>query len=194
MAIVFFDFDGTLTKCDTLVPYCLIALLHRPWRIFYITQVLRASKSFYNGKLNRQELKEAFLSAFLRSADKTDVSRWNSVFFRLVLPIIKHKKMLEKISHYKQKGDKVFIVSASPDIYLSPLVTQWSLDGLICTELEWKNGCLTGLILGKNCRGEEKARRIQVLFSENKQEGSIAYGNSSGDQELLGIVNLGIKI
>lgn len=193
-ALAFFDFDGTLTRCDTFIPYCLIALLNQPKRIFGLKQVFRGCVDFAKGNIQRQELKEAFVRTFLGNASLGDIKNWNKIFFRLMFPLTLRNKGLKKVRQHKQRGDRIYIVSASPDIYLKPLAVRWGLDGAICTKLEWKNERLTGRILGKNCRGEEKARRVRALFSETELIGSFGYGNSDGDRQLLKIVGFSTKI
>lgn len=97
-------------------------------------------------------MKEAFLVAFLEGARRKEIKRLNRGFFRFILPWIIREEMIEKMRLHKQAGDQVYLVSASPDVYLDTLARQWRLDGVICTKLEWKNGLLTGKILGKNCK------------------------------------------
>lgn len=194
MALAFFDLDGTLTRFDTFVPYCLLSLLYRPRRVFALKPLLKACVNFCKGKIERQDLKEAFLVAFLEGAGRNDIELFNRGFFRFILPWIVKEEMLEKVRQHQQDGDRVYLVSASPDIYLEPLSKQWRLDGVICTVLEWKDGYLTGRILGRNCQGEEKIRRIQALFNESELEGSYAYGNSNGDRQLLEFVTFGTAV
>lgn len=75
MAVAFFDMDGTLTRCDTFIPYCVIALTHRPWRIFVLKNVFKGYLGFLKkGKTNRHELKEVFIDAFLGLATKRDIA------------------------------------------------------------------------------------------------------------------------
>jgi phosphatidylglycerophosphatase C len=194
MALVFFDLDGTLTRVDTFILYCMNALLYRPLQVFGLKPLLKACLDFWKGRMQRQKLKEAFLVAFLEGAKRNEVDRWNMIFLRFVMPWVIRREMLEKLRQHQQHGDRVFLVSASPDIYLEPLAKQWKLNGAICTVLEWKDDHLTGRIFGQNCQGEEKARRIQALFNENELEGSFAYGNSDGDQQLLEIATFAFKI
>ena len=194
MAIVFFDMDGTLTRCDTFIPYCFIALAHRPWRIFVLKNIFKGYLGFLKDKINRQELKEVFIASFLGQATKKDVAQWNKIFFRFVLPLIKRRKIFEMLQNHQDIGDRVCIVSASLDIYLKPLVDMWQLYGVISTTAEWKKGCISGKISGKNCRGVEKAKRIKRRFSEKELEGSIAYGDSDSDDQMLQIVSFGWKV
>lgn len=194
MAIAFFDFDGTLTWVDSFIPYCLLSLFHRPQRVLAMKPVLKGCLDFWRGKIQRQELKEIFLKAFLGDAKREDVERWNKVFLNFVIPRILKGQMLMRARGHQRAGDKVYIVSASPDIYLEPLIRELSLDGVICTTLEWKDRSLTGRILGKNCRGEEKARRVRALFDERELHGSYFYGDSDGDWELLELVSFGFYV
>jgi len=194
MAIAFFDLDRTITRLDTFIPYCLLYLFYRPHRVFALNPLLKACVNFFRKRKERQELEEAFLAAFLEGARKKDIERLNIKFFRFILPWIVKEEMLKKVRLHQQNGDQVYIVSASPDIYLEPLASQWRLNGVICTVLEWKDGYLTGKIMGRNCQGEEKARRIQALFNESELKGSFAYGNSNEDQQLLELVTFAFKI
>lgn len=194
MAIAFFDFDGTLTWGDSFIPYCLLSLFHQPQRVLAMKPVLKGCLDICRGKIRRHELKEIFLGAFLGEAKREDVERLNRIFLRLVIPKITRERMLMRARRHQQAGDKVYIVSASPNIYLEPLATEWQMDGVICTMLEWQDGRLTGRILGKNCRGAEKARRVRALFDEEELRGSYGYGNSDGDRHLLELVSFSFYV
>jgi FMN phosphatase YigB (HAD superfamily) len=71
MALAFFDLDGTLTRFDTLIPYSLIALIHRLWRIGYIKQVLKDYIGFRGGRIERQRLKENFMTSLMGGCEHT---------------------------------------------------------------------------------------------------------------------------
>jgi phosphatidylglycerophosphatase C len=191
MALAFFDLDGTLTKIDTFVPYCVTALIHRPWRIFRVAAVIRGLVRFMKGDIDSQSIKETLVSVFLGSAAREDIDRWNKIFLRWVLPALLRQTLLLRARQHQERGDRIFIVSASPDIYLEPIVKQWRFDGLICTRLEFKARRLSGKILDRNCRGEEKARRIRARFKDAELDGSTGYGNSDADKQMLELVSVG---
>ena len=194
MALVFVDLDGTLTKFDTLIPYCCIALLHRPWRVFAVKDVLLETVRYVRGRTGRQGLKEAFIRAFLGGAPQSRIDRWNRLLFRAVIAPFTRSSVLNRVRNHQREGDRVFIVSASPDVYVGPLARLWGVDGYISTRLERQNGLISGKILGKNCRGEEKVRRIRELFSDEELLGSHAYGNSSGDRQMLELADFGLYV
>jgi phosphatidylglycerophosphatase C len=82
----------------------------------------------------------------------------------------------------------VILASASLEAYLRPLGGLLDVDDVVCTTLEQgPNGRLTGRLVGGNCRGVEKARRVRAwLESSGRADAELwAYGDSPGDRPLL---------
>jgi phosphatidylglycerophosphatase C len=79
------------------------------------------------------------------------------------------------------------LVSASLEIYLLPWAKTIGLDQVIGTRLAVQNGLLTGRIIGQNCYGAEKVKRLQAVLGDLSQYCIYAYGDSRGDRELLEI-------
>ena len=67
---------------------------------------------------------------------------------------------------------------------------------MICTELEAVDGVLTGELAGGNCRGPMKATRLQAWMGDPSPDSVLAwaYGDSSGDDELLALATHGVCI
>lgn len=76
----------------------------------------------------------------------------------------------------------MLIVSASIDNWVQPFFPQVKVLG---TQIEVKDGCLTGRFLTKNCYGQEKVNRILALYPDRNTYHLTAYGDSRGDKELL---------
>ncbi len=77
------------------------------------------------------------------------------------------------------------IVSASLETYLLPLAPRLGVDHVIaCTPEVDRRDVLTGELVGGNVRGPEKVRRLEAWLGEGPVE-LWAYGDSSGDDELL---------
>jgi phosphatidylglycerophosphatase C len=88
------------------------------------------------------------------------------------------------------QGHRVVIVSASYEQYVQVVADHLGLHGVIATKLEvGLDGRLTGRLDGPNCRAAEKVRRLdEWLVSNGLTRESVelwAYGDSSGDRELL---------
>ena len=60
---------------------------------------------------------------------------------------------------------------------------------LIATKAEFKNDIFTGNFVGKNCNGLEKVNRIKEEISDKKYDKTIAFGDTSGDQQMLDWAN-----
>ena len=56
---------------------------------------------------------------------------------------------------------------------------------ILGTQIEEKDGLLTGRFLTKNCYGEEKVNRLLKKYPNRKDYHLMAYGDSQGDKELL---------
>ena len=56
---------------------------------------------------------------------------------------------------------------------------------VVGTQIEVKDGVLTGRFLTRNCYGEEKVNRLNALYPNRQDYYLIAFGDSRGDKELL---------
>ncbi|MBP3840389.1 MAG: haloacid dehalogenase-like hydrolase, partial [Chryseobacterium sp.] len=56
---------------------------------------------------------------------------------------------------------------------------------LLSTRAEFKNDIFTGNFIGKNCNGPEKVKRIIEAVKGRKFDKTIAFGDTSGDREML---------
>ena len=82
------------------------------------------------------------------------------------------------------------IVSASIDNWVKPFFENLSNQNnrsilILGTQIEVKDGLLTGRFLTKNCYGQEKVNRIMALYPHRENYHLTAYGDSRGDKELL---------
>ena len=91
-------------------------------------------------------------------------------------------KGLQLIAQAQEEGADVLIVSASIDNWVQPFFPHVKVLG---TQIEVKDGCLTGRFHTKNCYGQEKVNRILALYPDRNTYHLTAYGDSRGDKELL---------
>ncbi len=86
------------------------------------------------------------------------------------------------------------LVSASPELYVTPIGRRLGFDAVLATRLEVDaDGRLTGRLLGANCRGPEKVVRLR----EWRREGlamAYAYGDSAGDREMLDLAVTAVRV
>lgn len=104
------------------------------------------------------------------------------------IPAIIKPKALEKLKEHLNKGDEVYVVSASAENWLAAWCRKFNIK-LIATQLEIKEGQVTGKIQGHNCYGLEKVNRIRAMITLKDYHQIHCYGDSRGDQDMLALAN-----
>jgi HAD superfamily phosphoserine phosphatase-like hydrolase len=95
---------------------------------------------------------------------------------------------MEKIHWHQKEGHRIVIVSASMKCWLDAWCKNNHIE-LISTKLEVIDGKLSGKFATKNCHGIEKANRIREMFDLGNYDHIYAYGDSSGDREMLALAD-----
>ncbi len=186
-AIAFFDFDGTITTSDSLAEF----IRFKQGSFGFITGLIPLLPSILGykaGLVDRQHAKEKLLSKFFAGIPDETFRLLAASFVQKKIPAIIRSKAMEKLQWHKHEGHEVVIVSASPTHWVEPWCTE---HGFICisTELEIVNGKITGKIMGRNCHGEEKVRRIKERFNLSDYSKVYAYGDTSGDKPMLALAS-----
>ncbi len=185
--IAFFDFDGTITTCDTLLEfikfqkglfrYWLGFILHSPYIILYKLKII-----------SNNTAKEKIFYYFWKGIPESDFQTDCDHFASEKLPQLLRPKAIQEIQQLKNKGFEVVIVSASPENW----IRQWAKNydaPVISTRLEIHENHLTGRIAGKNCHGTEKVARIKAVYDTGLFDEIYAYGDTSGDKPMLSLAN-----
>jgi HAD superfamily hydrolase (TIGR01490 family) len=103
-------------------------------------------------------------------------------------------EMVEQVRWHRDAGHELVIVSASLRTYLEPFARSFGFDHVIAVELDSDDDVLTGAMVGPNVRGEEKAVRLRQWLGGDEPETMWAYGNSSGDTELLALADVPVWV
>lgn len=186
-AFVFTDFDDTLAKGDSILPYLLYCIRRKlaPRR-----QFLKAAAAFLRWKLQPstgRAAKEVTLSyiAGRTLEEMDDIAR---DFFREVQSERFFREGVAEMQRLREQGMKIIAVSASSDVYMRVLPEFLPCDDVICTVCEVKDGVYTGKV-GKNCKGDEKVRRIEAWLAGQElsidKPRSSGYGDSPSDAPML---------
>lgn len=186
--IAFFDFDGTITTRDSLI--AIIRYIHGDF--YFITGFAILSPllvGFKIGLINRQKAKERLLKFYFGGMDEVDFQKKCEAFSKKVLPNILKKEAINKINWHRENQDEIIVVSASPENWLRTWCDEAGLK-CISTKLEVIDGKITGNIVGRNCYGAEKVRRIKECFDLSEYKEVYAYGDSKGDFEMLAMASL----
>ncbi len=187
MDLALFDFDGTISDRDSF----LLFVRNAAGPVRFAAGMTRLSPriiGFLLGRYPNQALKEDVLTRFFRHWPVARFQERAERFCRDRLPAIIRPGARERIRWHQQRGDRVAVVSATPEQVLAPWCRQNGLD-LLATRLEVADGLLTGRIEGRNCRGREKVARIMASYCLEEFGQIHAYGDTEGDRPMLALAH-----
>ncbi len=189
--VVAFDVDGTLTTGDCVVPF----LARVAGRDRLVTGVARSGLDTLGAlvRRDRDRLKAIAARAVFAGRAAAQVEGLGRTFAAHVAATRLRPDALARLRWHQEQGHEIVLVSASFAAYLRPLAEWLAADHppihVLATELEVRDGRCTGELLGANCRGPEKRRRLHEWLASahgGRQRVELwAYGDSDGDRELL---------
>jgi phosphatidylglycerophosphatase C len=181
-----FDFDGTLARCDTLVPFLRHACGAARVAAATVRAALRAR--------DRDALKVRAIGHLFRGRSAAEVDELGRAYVPTLVELLR-PEMVERVRWHRAEGHAVVIVSASLGVYLRPLAERLGLDAALAVELvTGADGVLTGAVVGDlNTRGPEKVARLRA-WAAQRYGADVpfelwAYGDSAGDEELLAVAD-----
>jgi phosphatidylglycerophosphatase C len=181
--LALFDFDGTITNRDTFIDFFKFVYGNgKIWILFvkFFPFIILYFLKMYSGR----KLKELFLKDLIKGWDSAKFEKEAVNYYENRFKSILKDSAMSEIEKLKAEGAKIVVVTASAEEWVKPFSNHNGID-LVATKLEMKNGFYTGKILGQNCRGEEKVRRISEKYDKSLFDTVLAYGDSSGDKEML---------
>lgn len=185
--LALFDFDGTITTKDTLFDFIEFAV-GKPgfyWGMLVVSPVLVA----FAIKLLRNDVaKQKFLGHFFKGWSRQKFEEAGARYINERLDDILRPKAMEKLRWHKAQGHRVVLVSASIDSWIKGFCQREGIE-LLSTKMAEKDGFLLGRFDGANCHGQEKVNRIEGLLSLSEYDVVHAYGDSSGDKQMLAIAD-----
>lgn len=181
--LALFDFDGTITSKDSLFEFIKFASgklgfyfvmsIFSPWIIYYVFI-----------KKEGEIAKRKVLAFLFKGKSESELKQLGISFTEKIIPSILLPRALDEINMHKKQGNKVLVISASLDIWLKPWADSMGME-LICTQMEFENQKFSGRFATANCIGIEKVNRINSYLKLNDFRPIFAYGNSSGDKQML---------
>lgn len=186
--VALFDFDGTLTRRDTLPMF--IRHASGVWGLLWallsnmpamIVLACAGWKTVWG--IDASTTKERLLRGCFAHKKCEDVATLAREFASKIEDV-KAPTVVKQMCNHIAQGNRVAIVSASADVWVAPWASRYGVTDIIATRMEIAEGCYTGKFAGGNCNGEEKVRRIREMFPREKYH-LVAYGNSSGDYPML---------
>ena len=178
-----FDFDGTLTKHDSFVPFLRFAFGKRVFARRMVRLALPTLKCV-GRRLTRDELKEVLIHTFMTGVDAKWIEEKAAEFCERYWTRLMRPSGLIAVATQVNSGAIVTICSASPAMVLKPFAERLGIR-LIGTNLEVKDGVVTGRISGHNCRCGQKVERLEAEYGPLSSYHLRAWGDTRGDYEML---------
>jgi phosphatidylglycerophosphatase C len=189
VVIAAFDFDGTLTKRDTFMPFLARGL---GWLRFLLALVQCSPwlTGFALKLIPNHVAKQKLMLTTLKGKTVAEMSDWTDRWLAHDFPGQLQDWTMARLAEHQQAGHCCVMVSASPDIYLKRVAQQLGFEALLCTEMAVAEGRLTGEMKTPNCHGEQKVVRLKAWMAERFGADSgakvvYAYGDTSGDKPML---------
>ncbi len=181
--LVLFDFDGTITDRDTLFDF----LKFNTGKLYFYTGLLLLVPVFgllFLRIIPNWRAKELMLTWFLRKMPLAKFNEKCAQYSTHHLQSIIRPQALKEILNYKKENFEVVVVTASPENWVKPWCDSLGIS-CIGTKLQSQDLLITGKIMGKNCYGYEKVKRIKKEYNLDEFEIEAAFGDSKGDEPMM---------
>jgi HAD superfamily hydrolase (TIGR01490 family) len=182
--IAAFDFDGTITRKDTLLEFIKFSkgrfMLYSTLLLFSPLLVAMKLKLLPNWKVKQ------LVFAYLYKGLQIEIfDKWGFEFCAVIDKML-CPKAVEALNSHKKNSDKIVIVSASIENWIRPWADKAGISMVLATKIETdEKGLITGRFLTKNCYGQEKVNRLLEAFPDMSNYRLVAYGDSRGDREMI---------
>lgn len=187
----FYDFDDTLIHGDSGGFIYLEGIKMRP---LYILSVFPIAWYYLGYKLKLCSINKA-KSIWVRPVKWMNEQQLQDFYDRVIKPKY-YANVVANLKRQYEEGYYIYICSASIEAYL--LKTDLPYHFLSGTRTKEINGKLSNIVIGKNCKREEKVRRInEVLEREGlaiDYENSYGYSDSPSDIPMLKLVKNRVRI
>ena len=189
--LAIFDIDYTITKKETLMEFYKYSLEEDIKNIRFLPRALYSGLMYGIGIYDKRRVKECFLK-FIDNIEEEKLQELVKRFYKNRLSKILYKDAVDMMYKLKKEGYDIYLISASPEFYINEFYNIDVVDKVIGTRFEFKEGKFIRKMLGNNCKGEEKVKRLkEVLSKENIKvdfKNSYMFSDSLSDKPLLDLV------
>jgi phosphatidylglycerophosphatase C len=190
-----FDLDGTLTPADSFLHF-----LRRVTGVRALTGALGRLVPLAGTDMarRRDDMKAALVMRLLAGRAAAEIEEHGRAHGEAVARAVT-APMRDLLDRHGAAAHWRVVVSASLEVYVAPAAERLELEAALATRLEVDGqGLLTGRLLGPNCRGPEKARRLtewmETVGLAPRSLPLWAYGDSAGDRELLALADHPVRV
>lgn len=193
--IAAYDFDGTLIRGDSFIDFAIMAVGRRRLLAAMAAEAPRLA-AWKLGLLRGGDVKERLFGRLYRGMEAVDFCRLGESY-ALRAALRERADVVAGLCGRIVAGERVFIVTASVTDWVRPWAARISpaITVIGTGAATDPSGRLTGRFSTPNCRGAEKVRRLKEALDLPRASYTLtAFGDSSGDNELLAFADYPIKV
>lgn len=176
--LIIIDFDETLYKKDSLIEFCKYIYINRPSQIWAFFVQLYGSVLYLLRLIDTKKYKEYFLF-YLHGIPESQVKSYAQKFWNTTNRNLFNEKIT---ALFEQKDSRIICISASPELYLKPIMEEFKIE-FIGTKIDFVHNKY--LIIGENCKGIEKVNRLRTYLMEENLNIYQSYSDSMTDLPLF---------
>jgi HAD superfamily hydrolase (TIGR01490 family) len=191
----FFDLDHTLTHTDTSFAFLCWWARRHPFAYLRLCAALFIIALWKLGICGLPRVKE-FCFAMLRGRTATELDTAARAFADTSFDRLVKKEAVLYIRELAPEY-RLVLASASPEFYVRYFAEKFGFEVCVATRYVFEAGVFTGRIEGKDCRGEEKVRRIAEclpLESYDRQNSLAFSDNLKADKPLLALAQNAFRV
>ena len=173
-----YDFDDTIYNGDTNKHIILFGLKKHPkLTLNALLKAKKLNKEYKKGMIEFERVKEVMLSFIFETPNKEE-------FIKEFVDT--HMKNI-KPWYISKKTENDIIISASYELWIKEFANRLGVKYVLGTRVDDE-----GIILGKNCKGEEKIKRLNLLIQDAKV--ATMHSDSSCDIPLFDMAQRGYVV
>ncbi|WP_337873195.1 HAD-IB family phosphatase [Ignavibacterium sp.] len=184
MNLFVFDFDKTITVSDTILP--ISRYLSEWFNQKYKFRIIQFYFLLFRlNVISGKSFKEMITATLLAGKEYDLIENVITQFYNAHSSELFNKEIIQLIKSEKEKGNKIIIITSNLNLFVNPVKNTFPVDDIFATTIEVKENKIGNYIKGKNCTGNVKAEILQQYKTLNNFEKITAYGDSTGDFEML---------
>lgn len=189
--LAIFDIDYTITKKETLMELFKYVIKKDKKNLRFLPRAIYCGIMYAIGIYDERKVKETFLR-FIDGIKEEELAELVKEFYDERLKNILYDDALKMMKKLKNEGYDIYLISASPEFYVNEFYNIKEVDKVIGTKFGFENGTFVRKMVGNNCKGEEKVRRLKKILKDEKIEvdfkESYMFSDSLSDKPLLDLV------
>ena len=179
----FFDLDRTLIQGFSALSFVLDGVRNGQYGASELFELLVAATGFELGTIDFS----SFLTGsaqVLRGAKEEDVRAMGERIFRDSIASRIHPEARALVEAHRRRGHTVAVVSSATHYQVDPVAKDLGIENVLASQLEVREGKLTGEILSPSCYGEGKVLAARQLAEKYPIDFEQSYFYSDSDEDL----------